>query len=106
MAKRPFWCGWEVPDGLPLEDFAESWPDDMRGWCSGYGEDHQTYVGMVFAEDADAARDLVLSCYGRHAAQIGERWEPHEAGPEAPSESGRWLGEDEWFAAKMQEHAA
>lgn len=96
--KKVFWCGWEVPNMVPGKDMLAAWPDDMRGWRSGYSGDCETFVGVVFADDADAAHELVLSCYGKSAgASMRNSTNP-------PGHNGRWLGEDEWFAAKLEEY--
>lgn len=71
-----YWCGWNVPFGLPLDDLAEKWHPRMTGWCTGESDTYATYTGAVWATSPDAAMAIVRSNYGKHAARIDERWEP------------------------------
>jgi hypothetical protein len=75
-----YWCGWNVPMDLPQEDWAESWPPGMQGWCSGEGASYTTWVGAVWAETPEEAWEVVQSCYGASGGLISERWEPKPQG--------------------------
>lgn len=73
-----WWCGWDAPDDVPDEHCVETWPDGMKGWITGYGEDYTTYAGSVTAPTAKAAMKIVCQCYGASGHRIAERWEPYE----------------------------
>ncbi len=77
-AKHTYWCGWEEPAGIPDEDKLARWPAGMKGWWSGSGDRVTIWVGRVDAADADAAEEIVRSCYGRHGKKIKMRWDPEE----------------------------
>ena len=72
-----WWCGWEVPHGIPSEDLPASWPQGVTAWRSGGSSRYSTYVGAVRAPSAGAAWDLVRSSYGKHGITLRPRWEPH-----------------------------
>lgn len=73
-----FWCGWEVPDGVPDEHMVEAWPAGMKGWLSGSGDVFSTWVGRVDAASAEAAEKIVRGCYGKSGRRIRMRWEPEK----------------------------
>lgn len=58
MSLYTFWVGWEVDDEIPGEHMVSSWPDGMKGWRSGIGEDYTTYTGRVTAGTAREAETI------------------------------------------------
>lgn len=73
---KTYWCGWEVPFGVPDEHIVARWPEGMRGWISGESCTRVIWVGRIDAESADKAWSIVLGCYGESADKIEQRWEP------------------------------
>lgn len=97
MSEQVYWLSWTVSDDVPVMDMAEEWPDGMIGFLSGYGDDHDIWCGIVFAESAEAAWHKVLSCYASKShGGIGERIEPTECG-EGWEPSDRFVGGAEWL---------
>ena len=101
---KPFWVGWEVPDDTPDEHMVLTWPEGMKGWCSGSGDDYTTWVGIVFAEDAQAAWAKVLSCYGESADCIRDRDFTSEM-TKQPPENGRFPGAAKFYRDEMGKRA-
>jgi hypothetical protein len=75
---KRYWCGWEVDDILDQKHFKKAWPKGMWGWCSGYGPNYRTYVGIVTAESEKEATEILLSCFGKMRDKIRLRWDPEE----------------------------
>lgn len=69
-----WWCGWNVPDAVPNEHMVERWPEGMKGWRTGYGDDYTTWVAVVMANTEEEAWNTILSCYGESAGEISERF--------------------------------
>lgn len=65
-----FWCRYFEPNGIPPRHKLEAWPDGMKGWRSGYGDDDTIWCARVDADSADAAEKTIRSCYGKSGKRI------------------------------------
>ena len=100
MSDRVWWLGWELPDGLNLDaaGVPDTWPDGVMGWCTGYGDDYQTFVAMVVAPGRLAAWDRVREMYGTLADEIRDRDITSEVHRGGKPISDRFPGANEWLA--------
>lgn len=67
---KTYWCRYFEPNGIPPEHKLAQWPDRMRGWRSGYSDDVTIWCARVDAESADAAEEVIRSCYGKSGKRI------------------------------------
>lgn len=76
---KVFWLSWIVRP-IADEEVLETWPEGVKGWVTGeYGDDdRQIWCGRVEAQDADAAKEKVLSMYGRFRSQVEWRFGPEQ----------------------------
>lgn len=90
-----WWCGWEVPYAVPDTSMVLTWPRCMLAWHTGDGLDYATWVGLVWAESAERAMEIVRGCYTDHRRAIRTRWTPQASGQD-------WTGGDRFNLTPAQ----
>lgn len=71
-----YWCGWNVPEGIPKSSIVRKWPEGMKGWESGIGDGYTTWVARIEAPTPARAEAMIRSCYHKGSERIEMRWEP------------------------------
>ena len=65
-----YWCRYFEPNGIPPRHKLEAWPDGMKAWVSGHGDDDTVWCARVDAKNADEAKAIIRSCYGNSGERI------------------------------------
>lgn len=73
-----FWTSWIVRS-IDDPEVSESWPEGVKGWITGaFGDGRDILCARVEAPSADAAKEKVLSMYGRFRSEVEWRFGPEK----------------------------